>query len=155
MKPLALAALPALLLAATAAGAQAQGPTGAFKGKVKPGLYETRNEVLLPGAKEPQVSTRQVCLTERDVDTLAEESNPACKTTQFKMAKDTATFKVSCANDQQSMTSDVTIAYSDAGYKMASKVQMTPKGGKPAQVSQTSVSKYIGPCPTAAPAAKK
>jgi hypothetical protein len=153
MRRLALAAFPALLLAAGAAGAQAPaGPTGAFKGKVKPGYYDVRSEVLMPGAKSPQVSTRKFCLTDAEIDKLAEESNPSCKTTNFKMAAAGANFRIECKGAQE-MIADVAIALAADQYVVDSKIAMKQAAdAAPVKLSQRVVNKYVGACPAPAKA---
>ena len=147
-------------LAALSFAASAQQPTPAlsFKGKVKPGLYEQKVDVdmgNMPGVppdQKKQTSTRQQCLTDAEVDKLAEESNPACKTTDFKMTATGASFKVTCTGNP-SMTSVVTMAFTATGYVTESKATLKPPGAAEAvTVSQRSTSKFLGPCPAKAPA---
>jgi Protein of unknown function (DUF3617) len=156
---LALASLAALSLAATA---QQPAPAPSFKGKVKPGLYEQKIDVDMgnmpgvPAAQKKQSTTRQQCVTDAEVDKLAEESNPACKTTDFRMTATGASFKVTCTGNP-SMTSTVTMAFTATGYVTESKATMKPPGASEAvTVSQRSASKFLGPCPApSSPAPKK
>lgn len=152
---LAFASLAALSLAAAA---QQPAPAPSFKGKVKPGLYEQKVEVDMgnmpgvPPAQRKQSQTRQQCLTDAEVDKLAEESNPACKTTDFRMTATGANFKVTCTGNPP-MTSIVTMAFTATGYVTESKATLKPPGAnEPVTVTQRSTSKFLGPCPAAAPA---
>jgi Protein of unknown function (DUF3617) len=154
---LALASLAALSFAAAA---QQPAPSTSFKGRVKPGLYEQKVEVDMgnmpgvPADQKKQSMTRQQCLTDADVDKLAEESNPACKTTDFRMTATGASFKVTCTGNP-SMNSVVTMAFTPTGYMSESKATLKPAGAtEPVTVMQRSTSKFLGPCPPPAPAKK-
>ena len=133
-------------LAAVAVSAAEQQPAGAFKGKVKPGLYENRVELDMGTKDGKKVSTAQRCLTDADIDKLALESNASCKTTDFKIAGDTATFRVTCKGVQE-MVSDVEIAYNAKGYVTSSTGTMKAAGSAPVKMSQLVVSRYLGACP--------
>jgi hypothetical protein len=148
----------ATLAAALAASAQQPPPASPFKGKVKPGLYEAKIEIdmgNMPGVppdQKKQSTTRQQCLTDAEIDKLAEEANPACKTTDFRVTATGASFKVTCTGNP-SMTSAVTIAFTPNGYMTQSKATLKPPGAsEPVTVSQRSTNKLLGPCP--APAKK-
>ena len=75
-------AVASLAAAALAASAQQPAPAPSFKGKVKPGLYESEDRrghgqhARHAADQKKQSHTRQQCLTDADVDKLAEESNP-------------------------------------------------------------------------------
>ena len=148
----ALAAVTAMSLAAACAWAQTPAK-GVFKDKVKPGLYEEKNEADMgnmpgiPKEQKKQSTTRQRCLTPEEIDSLAEEKQPGCKTRNFKMAGNTSTFQVACGNDE--MVSDVTMRFTPTGYTMQAKVALKPPAGGPtANVSQRVEARYLGPCPT-------
>lgn len=145
----------AAALAALAFGAHAQQPgSGAFKGKVKPGLYEDKIEVTVPGEKDKRAMTNQRCATDKDIETLAEESDASCKTSNFRMAGDKATFTIACKGAQE-MSSNVLITLNATGYVTESTATMKAPGKAPMTVKQVVASRYVGACPTAAPAGKK
>lgn len=145
----------AVALVTLAFGASAQQPgAGAFKGKVKPGLYEDKIEVAVPGEKDKRTMTRQRCATDKDIETLAEESDASCKTSNFRMAGDKATFVIACKGAQE-MSSNVQVTMNATGYVTESTATMTAPGKAPMTVKQVVASRYVGACPAAAPAGKK
>lgn len=147
----------AAALAAVSLAASAQQPAASpsFKGKVKPGLYESKIDVDMgnmpgvPADKRKQSQTRTQCLTDAEVEKLAEESSSACKTQDLRMTATGASFKVVCSGNP-SMTSDVTMAFTPTGYVTQSKATLKPAGGGEAvTMSQRATNKYLGPCPPA------
>jgi hypothetical protein len=144
-----------LLAAALALGAlvaHAQTPLkGAFKGKMKEGLYEVRTETDMgnrpdvPPAQRKQASTMQQCLTAAEIDSYAEEKQKDCQTRNLKVSGDAASFQIVCNKGE--MTSDVAMKFVPGGYTMESKATVKPAGGgAPITMSSRAESKYLGPC---------
>ncbi len=151
----ALALAAAALFAGAAAGQQ--GAPNPFKGKVKPGLYETKTDADMgnmpgvPADKKEQSSSKRHCISPAEIDKLAEESNPSCKTTNLKASATGASFRVTCTGNGE-MISDVVMAFQAAGFVTESKVTMKPAGGGTSiSLSQRAQSKYLGDCPREAP----
>ena len=148
LRPIALLALPLLVCA----GAWGQAPKGAFKDKVKPGLYEVRTEAdmgNMPGVppdKKKQVTTRKECITAASMDSFTEEKDRNCQTRDFRMTGGNASFQVVCKGNGE-MTSNVTMTFKPSGYVTDSKVTMKPASGPAINLSQHAESKYLGPCP--------
>lgn len=154
MKPqhlLAIAAVGSLCTAAVAAG-----PFDAFKGKVKPGLYEYKMEMDMgnmpgmPPGMGKQSHTMQHCLTPEDLDKGQMNKGrdgkmpQDCEVKNFKMSGNNASYTMECKG-QHPMVMDANIVLQSDGFKMDNKMTMT-QGGKPMTVTQKMESHYIGEC---------
>ena len=138
--------------AASCTAAVAAGPFDQFKGKMKPGQYEVKMDMEIPGLPAgmgKQSMTMQNCVTEQDIETGTvgkkdEKSPDNCEVKNFKMSGNTASYTMECKGDMQ-MTSDNTITFRDNGYTMTSKAAMK-QGGQVMNMSQKMDGRYIGPC---------
>ena len=149
MKKIALAA--ACVLAAPIAFA---GPFDAFKGQMKPGLYESKVDMEMSGmAGMPpgmgkQSMTHQHCITQKDIDDggIAKNKRPGakdseCEIKDVKMSGNTGTYKMVCPQ----MTSDAKITFTGNGYQM-DMVSSMDQGGHKMTMKHHSESKYLGAC---------
>ena len=137
---------------ATAAYA-ADNPFEAFKGKMKPGMYEMKMDMdmgAIPGMPPgmgKQSHTMQHCVTEQDMEKGAfsrgrdGKSASDCKIENMKTSGNTATYTMVCPQ----MKADNKITFNGNGYVMDMKMNMD-QGGKPMTMNQHVESKYIGPC---------
>ena len=158
--------LAAAALAATFACAvhAADNPFEAFKGKVKPGLYENKVDMDMgavpgmPAGMGKQSHTMQHCVTEQDVargDMGAKDRNGKgmsdnCKVQDMKVSGNTASYKMVCKGGPD-MTADNKITFRSDGYSMDMVMDMQDRGGRnggaPMHMKQHVDSKYLGPCP--------
>jgi hypothetical protein len=141
----------------------ADNPFEAFKGKVKPGLYEYKMDMDMgavpgmPPGMGKQSHTMQHCVTEEDVqkgDMSARDRNgkgmsDKCKVQDMKVSGNTATYKMVCTGGPD-MTGENKIVFHGDGYTMDMTMDMQggrgPNGGGPMHMKQHVESKYIGPC---------
>ena len=136
--------------AAFSASAFAAGPFDQFKGKVKPGQYEVKMEMEIPGLPAgmgKQTMTMQECVTEQDIEKGAmgkKDGADNCEVKNFKMSGSTASYTMVCKGDTQ-MTADNTITFRDNGYTMTSKAAMK-QGGQVMNMTQKMDGRYVGPC---------
>ena len=157
--------LAAVAVAATFAFAAhaADNPFAAFKGKVKPGLYEYRMDMDMgavpgmPPGMGKQSHTMQHCVTQEDVekgDMGAKDRNGRgmsdnCKVQDMKVSGNTATYRMVCKGGPD-MTADNKIVFHGDGYTMDMTMDMQGRGpnagGGPMHMKQHIESKYIGPC---------
>jgi hypothetical protein len=154
--------LTAAALAATfACAAHADNPFEAFKGKVKPGLYEYKMEMDMgsvpgmPAGMGKQAHTMQHCVTEEEVTKGqmgggggpgGKTMNDNCKVQDLKMSGNTATYKMVCKGGPD-MTGDNKITFRNDGYTMDMVMDMQDKrSGSPMHMKQHIDSKYLGPC---------
>jgi hypothetical protein len=149
MKKIAIAA--ACMLAAPLAFA---GPFDAFKGKMKPGMYETKVEMdmgAIPGmppGMSKHSSTHQHCVTEKDIeDGGIGKSNKKdqgdCEIKDVKMSGNSATYRMECPKGK--MTGDSKITFTGSGYTMDTNMVME-QGGQKMNMKQHSEGKYLGAC---------
>ena len=139
-------------LAAASTAAFAASPFGdAFKGKMKPGLYEVRMEMEMPGMPQgmgKQQMTMQNCVTAEDIESgkvgKGSQKPDQCEITNFKMSGNTASYTTVCKGDMQ-MTADTTITFSGADYKMNMKMAMN-QGGQVMNMTQKMDGRYLGAC---------
>ena len=141
----------------------ADNPFEAFKGKVKPGLYEYKMDMDMgavpgmPAGMGKQSHTMQHCVTEQDVakgDMGAKDRNGKgmsdnCKVQDMKVSGNTATYKMVCKGGPD-MTADNKITFRSDGYTMDMTMDMERGGrnaGAPMHMKQHVDSKYLGPCP--------
>jgi Protein of unknown function (DUF3617) len=140
-----------LALAATCAAA---GPFDAFKGKMKPGLYEMKMDMDMSGNPNipPQYAkhstTIQHCVTEQDLENGAfsrgrdgKGPDPQCEIKDMKMSGNSASYAMVCPK----MTGDAKITFIGGGYVMDMNMTMD-QGGRPMTVKQHMESKLVGPC---------
>jgi hypothetical protein len=157
----------AALLAAFALGATAQQPAQApakptpppkapaaafqgkeaFKGRLKPGLYEMTVETDMtnmpnfPKDKAKQTDKRQQCITPQDVE-KGIENDPNCPTTAFAISGNQINMAASCKDGARLETRMV---FSSTGYTAEMKVSGKHEG-KPIGSTHKMTTKYIGPC---------
>src|SRR3982751_4888061 len=150
MKKIAIA-----LAALCATAAYAAGPFDAFKGKVKPGMYETKMEMDmsgmpgLPPNMAKQTMTHQKCVTDKDIEDGGwgkgkdgKGPNDSCEIKNMKMSGNSATYTMECKSPK--MTADTKINFTNAGYVMD--MDMTSDhGGQAMKMKQHVEGKYIGP----------
>ena len=140
----------AVALATLATGAVA-GPFDGFKGKMKPGMYETKMQMQIPGMPAgmgAQNMTFQNCVTQQDIDAgqmgKREGSPKDCEIKNFKMSGNTATYTMECTGDTK-MKADNVITFRDGGYTMDMKMAMN-QGGQVMNMTQKMEARYLGPC---------
>ena len=152
MKKIAIAAATGCAFAAAIALA---GPFDAFKGKMKPGLYETKVETdmgAMPGVPPgmgKHSNTIQHCVTEKDIEEGGfgkgndRKDEGQCEFKDVKMSVNAATYKMVCPKGN--MSADGKIAFTGNGY--VSDVDMaTDQGGHKMNMKQHSESRYLGSC---------
>ena len=137
--------------AIAATGAVAAGPFDQFKGKIKPGQYEVKMDMDMPGMPGnmgKQSMTMKNCVTEQDIERGRMGRNDKmpenCEVKNFKMSGNTASYTVVCKGEN-AMTSDTSITFRDDGYSMTSKSSMT-HSGQTMNMSHKMDGRYIGPC---------
>jgi hypothetical protein len=142
--------LVAACAAAACTTAIAAGPFDQFKGKIKPGQYEVKMDMDMPGMPGnmgKQSMTMKNCVTDKDIENgrMGKDNKMAdtCEVKNFKMSGNTATYTAACKEPQ--MTSDTTITFRDDGYTMSSKTSMV-QGGQTMQMTHKMDGRYIGPC---------
>jgi hypothetical protein len=139
-------------MGAAALAAQAAGPFDQFKGKMKPGLYETKMEMQIPGMPAgmgPQKMTFHNCVTPADIDKGHMGSKDGnmpkdCEIRNFKMSGDTASYTMVCKGEMK-MNADTVITFRPDGYDMQMKMAMD-QGGKVVNMSQKMQARYLGAC---------
>lgn len=150
MKKIALAA--ACILAAPLAFA---GPFDAFKGHMKPGMYESKVEMDmsgmagLPPGMGKQSHTHQHCITQKDIDdgSVARQGRQGkgkegdCEIKDVKISGNTGTYRMVCPN----MTGDTKITFNGNGY-VTDMVMVSDHGGQKMTMKSHSESKYLGAC---------
>jgi Protein of unknown function (DUF3617) len=152
----AVAATAAFALAAHAA----DNPFEAFKGKVKPGLYEYKVDSDMgsvpgmPAGMGKQSHTMQHCVTAEDVQKgemgggrNGKGMRDSCQAEDMHVSGNTATYKVVCKGGQGDMSMDSKIAFKSDGYTMDNTMEMADRGrGAPMHMKQHIESRYLGPC---------
>ena len=135
--------------AAFASTAAFAGPFDGFKGKMKPGLYESKMEMDMPGMPKGMGNmTHQHCITQTDIDSGQAAKGPQskgqqdCEVKDMKMSGNTASYKVECKGGTKV---DTKMTFSDNGYQAENKMVMN-QGGQVMNVTQKIDSRYIGPC---------
>ena len=142
--------LTACAAAFASTAAFAAGPFDGFKGKMKPGLYETKMEMDMPGMPQGmgKSMTHQHCVTQTDIDSGQAGKGPQskgpqdCEIKDFTMSGNTANYKVECKSGTKV---DTKMTFSDNGYQVENKMAMN-QGGQVMNVTQKMDSRYIGPC---------
>ena len=125
----------------------------AFKGKLKPGLYEMvvesdmTNMPGFPKDKARQTEKREQCVTQQEID-RGIENDPNCPMTAFAASGNTVNTSATC-KDGASLESKMT--FNSSGYVAEMKVS-----GKQANqvfgATHKMTARYIGPCKPQAPA---
>jgi hypothetical protein len=155
------ARLAAALAATFACVAVYAGPFDAFKGKVKPGLYEYKTEMdmgAIPGMPPgmgKQSHTFQHCVTQADVDKGENMGNtdrggkpmPSnCEIKNVKASGNTASYTMSCPAPHE-MNAEAQMTFLPNGYNMDMKMNMvSSKGGQPMSMTQHMEARLVGPC---------
>ena len=145
-----------LLIAACAAAvstaAVAAGPLDQMKGKMKPGMYDMKMEMEIPGmpgGMGKQSMNMQNCVTEQDIEkgTVGKGKDSkmpdTCEVKNFKMSGNSASYTAVCK--EPDMTSDTSITFTDSGYTMNTKTAMK-QGGQVMNMNQKIEGRYVGPC---------
>ena len=146
------ACLAAVIAAAIALPAAAQSPFSAFKGKLKPGLYEYDVEMDMgnvpgmPPGMGKQRHKMQNCITEKDIEQGGFESGKKqdCQVSDFRMSGNTANYTMTCKGEGQ-MVAKNTITFVGDGFKTDMVMNMN-HGGQQMQMTHRGQSRYIGPC---------
>jgi hypothetical protein len=148
--------LTAALAAAFCCPAAWAGPFDAFKGKVKPGMYEYKMDMDMsqmpgmPPGMGKQSHTFQHCVTADDISKgeMGRSDRPnAQKNCEFKnmqISGNTATYTMVCSAPRE-MTADNKITFTGDGYNMDMKMAMN-QGGHPVNMAQHMEARYLGPC---------
>jgi hypothetical protein len=133
-----------------AGSAYAAGPFDQMKGKIKPGLYEYKMDMEIPGMPAgmgKQSHTMQHCVTQKDVDGgdwAKNQQKHSCEFQDVKVSGNTATYKMVCKGEGQ-MTADTKVTFRDNGYTSDMKMTMS-HGGQPMTSNQHMEARLIGPC---------
>jgi hypothetical protein len=154
MNKLIAVAAAALAFTATASFAQSN-PFAAMKGKTKPGLYDYKMEMEMPGLPAGMGGkpiSVQNCVTEEDLEKGAAfnrsgdgKKAPDCDVKDFKMSGNTASYKMVCKGANP-MEADSTITFVPDGYKGTTRMAMD-HGGQKMNMTSKFEAKYLGPCP--------
>ena len=141
----------AAALGALACGASVAAPLDHFKGKVKPGMYETKMEMTIPGMPAgmgKQNMTFKNCVTQQDIDQgqvgKTDGMPKDCEIKNLKSSGNTTSYTMVCKGERP-MTADNTITFRGDGYTMDMKMAMT-QGGQAMNMQQKMDSRYVGPC---------
>ena len=153
MKPVQLAVL-ACAAALCAPAIAADNPFSAFKGKMKPGLYEYKVEMdmgqipgLPPGMGKQSMQMKH-CITAEQVerggwDNPKERGKTDCEFKNFKMNGNTATYTMDCK--QPPMTADNTVTFDNDTFKTDMRMTMQ-QNGQVMKMNQKAEARYVGPC---------
>jgi hypothetical protein len=154
MKTVSLIAIACAAALPLAAAAAADNPFQAFKGKVKPGLYEYRTEMdmgAIPGMPPgmgKQSHTFQHCVTPEDVQrgemNKSDRMPKNCDVKDFRMSGDTASYKMVCTGEH-AMTADSSITFRGYGYDVDMAMDMSDSG-RPMHMKQHMQARYLGAC---------
>ena len=156
MKPKRLLAVALAATVGLAASAiAADNPFSAFKGKMKPGLYDYKVEMDMgqvpgmPPGMGKQSMNMQHCITQEQIekggwDNPKERGKTDCEFKNFRMSGNTANYTMECTKPNK-MTADQTITFVDNGFKMDMKMKMD-HGGQPMTMNQKADARYVGPC---------
>lgn len=119
----------------------------AFKGKLKPGLYEMTVEADMTGMpgvpkdKALHKETRQKCITQQEVD-KGIENDPNCPMTAFAAAGNRISVAARC---KDGAALETTMLFSPGGYTAEMKVSGMHEGKKVASTHRMTT-KYLGAC---------
>ena len=138
----------ALVAAAACGTAIAAGPFDQFKGKMKPGLYEYKMEMQMPGMPAGIGNhTMQHCVTDKDIeggDFARDKQAKNCEIQDMKVSGNTASYKMVCKGDHP-MTADTKMTFRDNGFVSDMKMTMS-QGGQNVTMNQHLEGKYLGAC---------
>ena len=132
---------------APAAPAGAYKGKDAFKGKLKPGLYEMivesdmGNMPGVPKDKAKQSEKRQKCITQQEVDKGIED-DPNCPMTTYAASGNQISTTATCRDGAQLETR---LALGATGYTAEMRVSAKHEG-KPISATHKMTTKYIGAC---------
>jgi len=140
-----------LALFATALPAAAASPFDSVKGKVKPGLYEYKMQMDMPGmpaGMKPPPMTIQHCVTQKDIDEggFARGKDPRqgdCEIKDFKHSGNSASYTMECKGQQ--MRADVKMNFVENGFNSEMKMSMN-QGGQVMNMTQNMQSRLLGEC---------
>jgi hypothetical protein len=140
----------AVALCATAFAAAA-GPFDQVKGKMKPGLYDYKMTMEMPGMPAGMGGrpfTFQHCVTQKDIDEGAalkgkDPNQKDCEVKDFKMSGNTASYTMECKQNQ--MKGDVKMTFVENGFASDMKMSMN-QGGQVMNMSQKMEGKRVGDC---------
>ena len=119
----------------------------AFKGRLKPGLYEMvvesdmSNMPGFPKDKAKQTEKRQQCITQADVD-RGIENDPNCPTTAYAVSGNQISMSAACKDGAKLESKMV---FSSTGYTAEMKVSGKQEG-KDVGSTHKMTTKYVGPC---------
>ena len=132
---------------APAAPASAAQGRDAFKGKLKPGLYEVTmesdmsNTPGVPKDKAKHVDKRQQCITQQEVD-KGIEHDPNCPVSSFASSGNQISISATCKDGART---DTRMTFTPNGYTAEMKVSAKHEG-KAVGSTHKVTSRYIGPC---------
>lgn len=147
MKKISVIAIAAVAVCGTAIA----GPFDQFKGKMKPGLYEYKMDMDMPGMPAgmgKHSMTMQHCVTDKDIEggDFAKRDKQAkdCEIKDMKVSGNTAHYKTVCTG-QNKMTADTTITFKSNGFVSDMKMTMD-QGGQVMNMSQHMEGTRLGDC---------
>lgn len=118
------------IAAAAFCGAAIAGPFDQFKGRMKPGLYEYKMDMQMPGMPQGMGNhsmTMQHCVTEKDIEggdfAKRDKQQKDCDIQDMKVSGNTAHYKMVCTG-QNKMTADTTMTFKDNGFVSDMKMTM-------------------------------
>ncbi len=120
-----------------------------FKGKVREGLYELRNEADLTGvpgmakADARKSETRQRCFTKQDVE-RGVEAGKDCQVKSYKPTERAAHLVMQC---KDGTATDMKYAFTGTGYESETRTTGKQEDGKPFAAVFRTQAKYLGACP--------
>lgn len=151
--------LAAAVAAAFASTFAAAGPFDAFKGKVKPGMYEYKTQMDMgqipgmPPGMGKQTHTFQQCVTKESIERGENMGNtdrggkpmPSnCDVKNVNVSGNTASYTMACPAPHE-MNADAKITFTGDGYNMDMKMNMI-HNGHPMAMTQHMEARYLGPC---------
>lgn len=136
----------------SAALAAYAGPFDQAKGRIKPGLYEYRMTMEMPGMPAGMAGhpmSFQQCVTQKEIDDGGfakgkDASQKDCEVKDFKMSGNTATYAMECKGQHQ-MRADVKMTFVENGFNSDMKMSMN-QGGQAMNMTQKMESRFLGPC---------
>ena len=141
--------------AAPAATTKPAAPVPAAAGgfSLKPGLWETTLATETAGSTSKRSTVGRVCLTAADASDFRRvipqqrEAGMKCDNTDAKAQGANATWKVTCASKEDSMSGTGELASAGNTYSGKGEFQLKKKGApKPAKVTQTFSGRWIEAC---------
>jgi len=139
------------------AAVAADNPFEAFKGKMKPGMYEYKIEMDMgqmpgmPAGMGKQNMGFQKCVTEEDIAKGNMNRGPRdpsgesqCEFKNFKMSGNTASYSMVCKG-RSNMTADMVMTFVGDGWKGDMTMNMD-REGRQMTMKQHMETKYLGAC---------